>query len=51
MDKIGLRMDLVRKHELEGQAVEFLTQSMATDLPSTFTEKNVMKMVSILGTI
>ena len=40
--------DFVRKHGLEGQAVEILAQSMATDLPSTFTEKNVMKMVTYL---
>ena len=37
----------VRKHGLQSQAVEMLAQSMATDLPSTFTEKNVMKMVRL----
>ena len=37
--------DFVRKHGLESQAIEIVAQSMATDLPSTFTEKNVMKMV------
>ena len=38
--------DFVKKHGLESQAVEILAQSMATDLPSSFTEKNVMKVVS-----
>uniref|UniRef100_H2ZML9 Sterol carrier protein 2 n=1 Tax=Ciona savignyi TaxID=51511 RepID=H2ZML9_CIOSA len=37
--------DFVRKHGLEHQAVEIVAQVMATDLPSTFSEKSCMKMV------
>lgn len=35
----------VREHRLEGQAVEILAMEMATDLPSTFTEDSMMKLV------
>jgi sterol carrier protein 2 len=35
----------VKRHGLEGQAVEITGMSMATDLPSTFEEKSCMKMV------
>jgi sterol carrier protein 2 len=37
--------DFVVRHRLQGQAVEIVAQTMATDLPSTFTEKNCMKIV------
>ncbi|XP_078484945.1 sterol carrier protein 2-like [Ciona intestinalis] len=37
--------DFVRKHGLEHQAVEIVAQEMATDLPSTFSEKSSMKIV------
>ncbi|XP_038056320.1 non-specific lipid-transfer protein-like [Patiria miniata] len=37
--------DFVRKHKLQGQAVEIIGMQMATDLPSTFEENSVMKMV------
>jgi sterol carrier protein 2 len=37
--------DFVRKNGLEGQAVEIIGMSMATDLPSTFGEKSCIKMV------
>jgi len=37
--------DFVRKHNLEGQAVEILAMQMATDLPSAFKDKSCMKMV------
>ena len=37
--------DFVRKHGLEGQAVEIIGQSMATDLPSTFEDKSCIKQV------
>ena len=36
----------VKRHKLEGQAVEILAIAMATDLPSTFNEESCMKMVS-----
>ena len=36
----------VERHGLFSQAVEIVAQAMATDLPSTFNEKNVMKVVS-----
>ncbi|XP_059619399.1 sterol carrier protein 2 [Phlebotomus argentipes] len=35
----------VRKHGLESQAVEIVGMEMATDLPSTFQEKSMMKVV------
>lgn len=35
----------VKKHGLEGQAVEITGMSMATDLPSTFDDKSCIKMV------
>ncbi|XP_067108589.1 sterol carrier protein 2 [Osmerus mordax] len=37
--------DFVRRHGLEGQAVEILAQEMVTDLSSTFEENSCMKMV------
>ncbi|MDJ0786795.1 MAG: lipid-transfer protein [Myxococcota bacterium] len=37
--------DFVRKHGLEGQAVEVLGQAMTTDYDSSFDEKSMMKMV------
>ena len=37
--------DFVRKHRLEGQAVEIVGMEMATDFPSTFKEQSCMKMV------
>ena len=37
--------DFVRKHKLEAKAVEILGMSMATDLPSTFDEKSMIKLV------
>jgi sterol carrier protein 2 len=37
--------EFVRKHNLEGQAVEILAMEMKTDFPSTFEEKSCMKMV------
>ncbi|XP_066548478.1 sterol carrier protein 2 isoform X1 [Amia ocellicauda] len=37
--------EFVRKHGLEGKAVEILAQEMVTDLPSTFQEDSCMKMV------
>jgi len=35
----------VKKHNLQAQAIEIAAQTMATDLPTTFTEKNCMKVV------
>uniref|UniRef100_H2ZL64 propanoyl-CoA C-acyltransferase n=1 Tax=Ciona savignyi TaxID=51511 RepID=H2ZL64_CIOSA len=37
--------DFVRKHGLEHQAVEIVAQVMATDLPSTLSEKSSIKVV------
>ncbi|KAM9326594.1 sterol carrier protein 2 [Gastrophryne carolinensis] len=37
--------DFVRKHGLEGQAVEILAQEMVTDTPSTFQEESCIKVV------
>ncbi|HVM97995.1 MAG TPA: lipid-transfer protein [Candidatus Acidoferrales bacterium] len=37
--------DFVRKHNLQGKAVEILGMSMTTDFNSTFDEKSCMKMV------
>jgi len=37
--------DFVRKHGLEGQAVEILGQAMTTDFASSFDEKSMIKMV------
>uniref|UniRef100_A0A8C7XDL6 Sterol carrier protein 2 n=1 Tax=Oryzias sinensis TaxID=183150 RepID=A0A8C7XDL6_9TELE len=37
--------DFVRKHQLEGQAVEIVAQEMVTDLSSTFSENSCIKMV------
>ena len=39
--------DFVKRHNLEGQAVEIIAMDMATDLPSTFNEESCMKMVRI----
>lgn len=38
--------DFVHAHGLEKQAVEILGMEMATDLPSTFSERSCMKIVS-----
>ena len=38
--------EFVIKHNLQAQAVEIVAQVMATDLPSTFEEKDCMKVVS-----
>ncbi|KAL5486546.1 hypothetical protein EMCRGX_G019043 [Ephydatia muelleri] len=37
--------EFVKRHGLEGQAVEIVAMEMATDLPSTFNDKSCMKMV------
>jgi len=37
--------EFVKRNNLEAQAVEIVAQAMATDLPSTFTEKDCMKIV------
>jgi sterol carrier protein 2 len=37
--------DVVRRHGLEAQAVEIAGMAMATDLPSTFTERSNIKLV------
>lgn len=37
--------EFVRKHGLQAQAVEIAGMAMATDLPSTFTEKSDIKLV------
>lgn len=37
--------DFVLKHNLEARAVEIIGMQMATDLPSTFEENSIMKMV------
>jgi sterol carrier protein 2 len=37
--------DFVRKHKLEAKAVEILGMAMATDMPSTFAEKSMIKLV------
>jgi sterol carrier protein 2 len=37
--------DFVRKHKLEARAVEILGMAMATDMPSTFDEKSMIKLV------
>ena len=37
--------EFVRKHGLESKAVEILGMAMATDLPSTFDEKSMIKLV------
>ena len=37
--------NFVKKHKLQGQAVEIVAIEMATDLPSTFNEESCMKMV------
>ena len=37
--------DFVKKHKLEAKAVEILGMAMATDLPSTFDEKSMIKLV------
>ena len=39
--------DFVRKHRLQGHAVEIVAMAMATDLPSTFNENDCMKMVTL----
>jgi sterol carrier protein 2 len=38
--------DFVHAHGLERKAVEILGMEMATDLPSTFSERSCMKIVS-----
>ena len=38
--------EFVKRHGLEGQAVEIVAMEMVTDLPSTFNEESCMKMVS-----
>ncbi|KAM9692599.1 sterol carrier protein 2 [Dama dama] len=35
----------VQKHDLKSQAVEILAQEMVTDMPSSFEEKSIIKMV------
>jgi acetyl-CoA acetyltransferase len=37
--------DFVKKHKLEAKAVEIVGMAMATDLPSTFDEKSMIKLV------
>ena len=37
--------DFVRKHGLQARAVEILGMAMATDFPSTFAEKSMIKLV------
>lgn len=37
--------EFVRRHNLQGQAVEILAMEMATDLPTAFSEKSCIKMV------
>jgi len=37
--------DFVRRHKLEAKAVEILGMAMATDMPSTFDEKSMIKLV------
>lgn len=37
--------EFVRRHHLESQAVEIVSQRLVTDLPSTFKENSCMKMV------
>ncbi|MCZ6573827.1 MAG: lipid-transfer protein [Planctomycetota bacterium] len=37
----------VRKHGLEGQAVEIIGQAMTTDFKSTFDEKSAMKLIGV----
>ncbi|XP_071800374.1 sterol carrier protein 2-like [Asterias amurensis] len=37
--------DFVKKHNLQARAVEIIGMQMATDLPSTFEENSIMKMV------
>src|SRR5438477_3022592 len=37
--------DAVRRHALEGQAVEIAGMAMGTDLPSTFDEKSCIKLI------
>ena len=40
--------EFVKRHGLEGQAVEIVAMEMATDLPSTFNDKSCMKMVRVV---
>lgn len=37
--------DYVRRHNLQSQAVEILGMEMATDLPSTFSERSCIKLI------
>ena len=37
--------EFVKRHGLEGQAVEIVAMEMVTDLPSTFNGESCMKMV------
>ena len=39
--------EFVRKHHLEGQAVEIVALEMRTDFPSTFKSNSRMNLVSI----
>lgn len=39
--------DFVLKYGLQSKAVEIVAQEMMTDLPSTFEEKSVIKMVCL----
>ncbi|XP_015600932.1 non-specific lipid-transfer protein [Cephus cinctus] len=42
---IVVNEEFVRKHHLESQAVEIVAMEMATDLPSTFSERSTIKLV------
>ena len=42
--------EFVRKHRLEGQAVEIVAMEMRTDFPSTFKSSSRMNLVSELVT-
>lgn len=37
----------VQKHDLKSKAVEILAQEMVTDMPSSFEDKSVIKMVCL----
>lgn len=39
--------EFVQKHGLQSKAVEIVAQEMVTDMPSTFEEKSVIKMVCL----
>lgn len=40
--------EFVHKYGLQAKAVEIVAQEMMTDLPSTFEEKSVIKMVHLI---